>query len=355
MQSKALCPMEVTFLPWLGLEKRVELASVEFVPAKQFLKDCGYPERLWLQEYFDRYTDYGPTGRKPCGRVVCVHGIGGLNSEEVDRRVRVIAAVSLIYDHALLRQPNVQSPPHRAESWTVYRQKLGRLGERYVTLSTPLVLHCVSLSAFEEIVPLCVPLPRGGPPLGDAVEAMARAALESADEDILAALDFVVEAFKSSPEHIARLGFIFSAAALELLSYAKGSRAKAASISEAVKRAIENSNTRRAYAKVDPLLAKVWAGGCDRCKSNQCLQHEERYEGFYAKRNQIIHEGPAKVDVHHRRPVDGEPSVVLAVDAALVMAGWLLVDRLRDRLDPEAEGSWLARLEAASVELGMGI
>ncbi|GIW50770.1 MAG: hypothetical protein KatS3mg081_0125 [Gemmatimonadales bacterium] len=367
---------EVVFLPWLGCGQRWSAAGVQVVPQAKYLASLDREPRDWLKKYFDRYVKRD--GRTPVSTICVV--TGGGSTAQVFRRVRVVAASQLVYSHAdaLCQGSGLLGP--RAERWMVLVQRFDPSRE-WVALLDGRTLQLWRVDQFIEVEPVSA---------GDVVRAvdepvvaMAEALLqEQGDEDFLTGIDLLVEAFRTTTEHVVRLNFVLAGTALELLTGATETRRKRIRIAETLKRAIEaaadgypgeSDSVRKKVTRarrVDPALVYMWMAGCEACSKGTCARHANKFLGFYERRNKVTHEGAAGDELtRHQRPDDGqrhrwpveegevengEIGGAHAVDAALVMVGWLLLERVGSRLEREAWEMWCETLDRAAAALGMG-
>jgi hypothetical protein len=367
---------EVTFLPWLGLNERTKVAGVSFVPWQEFRQSRELPEeeRRWLERYFSRY-------RQLDGKTA-VNTVTIAQSDEGDRRrilgvVRATAAAHMVYEHAeCLGGSDPTMGPPRGERWQVLTQRFDpskdwvALPEGYTTVVLP-------LDTFVEIEPLSAGDLVGGldRPVVKMAEALVRRAED--DEDLAVAVDLLVEGAKTSDAHVRRLNFVFLGTALELLAGAGGQRDKGRRIGDALREAVEKAGRGCRTAtdalgkaltrarKADPALVRIWMASCDACDGGSCSMHAEPYVGWYRRRNKVIHKGRAGREVLlHQRPDNGKPHEwstpvgasrgAHACDVALVMSGWLLLDRVGEDLSCEDWWRWCHQLDRAAEAMGMG-
>jgi hypothetical protein len=366
---------EVTFLPWLGLEEPTEVAGVRLLPWRDFvrMRDLAEPDREWLERYFSRYRERdGQTPVKTVTIAWCNEGDQG----RMLRVVRTLAAAHLVFAHAgYLGSGNSSNAPARAERWEVFTQRFDP-NHSWVALSEGYTINLLPVDSFVEIEPLN----RGNSVrrLDAEVVEMTKALVRKAenDEDLTIALDLLVEGAKTSDAHVRRLNFVLLGTALELLTGAGGQPGKgrriAERLAETVKRArcgcsaAENEREQVVMSarNVDPDLVRIWMGGCDQCDGRRCSRHVA-YEGWYARRNKVVHEGRADKGVLlHQRPDNGEPhrwsipgvgsEGARACDVALAMSGWLLLDRVGEDLSCKDWSGWCHQLDRAAEAMGMG-
>ncbi|HWO87584.1 MAG TPA: hypothetical protein VNL98_00380 [Gemmatimonadales bacterium] len=364
---------EVTFLPWLGLRESVQVAGVTLVPWGEFQASPGLaaPDRDWLGRYFARYQRRGGTAVDTA--TVVVPREGGL--AKALRVLRAAAASCLVWEHAgALSRGNPTMCPPRGERWLVLTQRYDPANE-FVALREGYTTNVWSLDEFVEVEPLSAgaTVARLDPPVIGMAEALV--AHTEQDEEFGAALDLLVEGTMTSDRHLERLNFVFLGSALELLAQAGGERQKAVRIAEALACAVRNARNgcptaadaweRAATAarRADPELVRVWMAGCDPCDRGSCGRHQQRHTGFYRRRNRVIHEGRAGGDLLlHQRPDTGEPHSwqmqvgggggAHACDIALVMSGWLLLDRVGGLLERTTWSRWCHALDGAAGALG---
>jgi hypothetical protein len=366
---------EVTFLPWLGLEKRTEVAGVVLLPWRDFVKmpDLTEPDRGWLERYFSRYRERD--GQTPVNTVTVAWSNEG-DQGRMLRVVRTLAAAHLVFAHAVyLGSGNPSNVPARAERWEVFTQRFNP-NESGVALSEGYTINRVRVDSFVEIEPLS-----GGDlvrRLDAEVVGMTKALVRKAenDEDLTIALDFLVEGAKTSDAHVRRLNFVLLGTALELLTGAGDQRRKGRCIAERLAETVKRARcgcpaARNGWERgvtsarnVDPDLVRIWMGGCDQCDGRRCSRHVA-YEGWYPRRNKVVHEGRADKGVLlHQRPDNGEPhrwsipgvgsEGARACDVALAMSGWLLLDRVGEDLSCEDWFAWCHQLDRAAEAMGMG-
>ena len=295
---------EVTFLPWLGLEQRTEVAGVCLLPWRDFVKraDLTDADRRWLERYFNRYRERD--GKTPVNTVTIASSNEG-DEGQMLRVVRTLAAAHLVSAHAdYLKGGNPTNVPPRAERWQVFTQRFDPNGN-HVALSEGYTINVLPVDSFVEIEPLSAgALVRG---LEGGVVEMAKALVRKAknDEDLTIAMDLLVEGANTSDAHVRRLNFVFLGTALELLTRAGGQPGKgkciAQRLAEAVKRARLGSPTAKnelertvtSARSVDPDLVRIWMAGCDQCDGDGCSKHVGGYGGWYRQRNKVVHEGRA--------------------------------------------------------------
>lgn len=359
---------EILFLPWLGMNAESEAAGVRFIPKDQYLSGLCQREREWLEKYFAQYRR--SDGSTPAD-TICV--AAGVDFSKAVGAIRAVAAALLVWKLLeSLRGGNATVPPPRAERWVFFAQRLDPTSN-HVAVHEGYTTAVFQLGGFVEVEPL-----QSGMEvfrLEDAVRSMAGELLAEAacDEDFAAALELLVEGAMTTTRHIRRLNFILAGSALELLSGASGHGPKASRIADALACAVRRAQrgcpsehhplarlaTRARETNAD--VVRIWIEGCRDCNSGRCSRHASKYNGFYRKRNKVIHQGAAGGDllIHHR-PDDGQPhrwpigsGGAHAVDVALAMAGWLLLDRVGSRLQPEIWGLWCNTLDEASAALGM--
>jgi len=368
---------EVTFLPWLGLEKRTEVAGVSFVPWQEFRESPELPEeeRRWLERYFSRYRELD--GKTPVNTITIAQ------SDEGDRRrilrvVRATAAAHLVYKHAVyLFRGNPTMAPPRGERWQVLTQRFDP-SKDWVALSEGYTTVATTLDSFVEIAPMSAG--ESVWQLKEPVVGMANALVNKAenDEDLAVALDLLVEGAKTSDAHVRRLNFVLLGTALEMLTGAGNQFHKgkwiADKLAEAVRKAREGcpaaaDELERAATsahEVDPDLVWIWMAGCCDCHDRgACVRHKQGYMGWYRRRNKVIHEGRAEGGLLlHQRPDNGEshrwPTLVEesqgahACDVALAMSGWLLLDRVGEDLSCKDWSHWCHLLDNVVEAMGMG-
>jgi hypothetical protein len=174
---------EVTFLPWLGLEQRTEVAGVCLLPWRDFVKraDLPDPDRRWLERYFNRYRERD--GKTPVNTVTIASSNEG-DQGQMLRVVRTLAAAHLVSAHAdYLKGGNPTNVPPRAERWQVFTQRFDPNGN-HVALSEGYTINVLPVDSFVEIEPLSAgALVRG---LEGGVVEMAKALVRKAknDEDL---------------------------------------------------------------------------------------------------------------------------------------------------------------------------
>jgi hypothetical protein len=365
---------EITFLPWLGLGHGTRVAGVTLLPWEQFRQSGDLPddEREWLTKYLRGYRKRD--GTTPVDTVTVVRAADG-GVAGAYRTIRAAAAACLVWEHAwALSRGNPTMLPPRGERWLVFTQRFDPV-DTTVALREGYTANVWPLDSFVEVEPLSPGETVQGlePPVIGMAETLVGQGQQ--DEELGAALDLLVEGAMTSARHLTRLNFVFLGAAFELLAQAGGSGPKAtrigAALAEAVRKArngcptAENALYRAASRarRASPDLAQVWMGGCDLCNQGSCTRHRNRYVGFYRRRNKIIHEGRAGGDLlFHQRPDTGDPhrwqiqvggGGAHACDVALVMAGWLLLDRVSGSLAYDSWNRWCHALDRAAEASGM--